>query len=213
MAVGSTPHARRIVRPVLLAGVLASSLALGMGGADAATAFHRDPSGDVVVTGAPGVSAVRDVEAADLVGFGVAYDATTLRVATSLRAYRTLDGVWEATVRTSQGFVYRLRVSLDGSTPPRLRRSLPGGSGLIDRTCDGLVVARTERGITARIPTSCVGGAWRVRVGVRTEATRPSSGDPAPAAAEFTDDALADGRASAPAPVRSATLGRWLEQG
>jgi len=171
--------------------------------------WHVDPTGDVVVQGPLANDyAVRDTTRADIIGMSARYDSTALRVGTSLREYKTLDGFWEAKVRTSQGFDYRLEVSLNGDTPPRFRRTSKTSPGFYNSPCVGLTVSRTERGITAHVPTTCLGDAWRLRVGVRTAGAKfyPTI------AYGYTDDALTDGRPSEPVPVRTATLGPWLDQ-
>lgn len=204
------PH---LVRPgacrVLVPCLAALGITLSAGGAQAASLWHVDRTGDVVVQGPfPDNYGVHDATQADIVGIGASYDATALRVGTSLREYQSLSGFWEAKIRTSQGFDYRLEVGLSGDAPPRLRRSSKATPGFFTSACAGLTVTRTTRGITARLPATCLGSAWRVRVGVRTAGAK----DYPTVAYGYTDDAFAVGRSSNPVPVKTATLGPWLDQ-
>jgi len=209
MTVHRSMISRPAARAALVTCVALTGILLAPDCAKAATLWHVDPTGDVLVQGPLANDyAVRDTGRADIRGFGVTYDSETLRVGTSIRTYRTLDGFWEAKVRTSQGYDYRLQVSLNGEDTTRLRRSSKTASGFFNSPCVGLTVARTDRGITARIPTRCLGGAWRVRVGVLTAGAKyyPTI------VYGYYDDALVDGRSVKAEPVKTVTLGPWLDQ-
>lgn len=209
MTVHRSIVSRPAARGALVTCLAASGIFLMPGGAKAASIWHVDPTGDVVVAGPLANDyAVRNTSHADIRGFGASYDSRTLQVSTSLREYQTLDGMWEAKVRTSQGYDYRLEISLNGEGQTRLRRSSKTASGFFNSPCAGLTVARTDRGIAARIPTTCLGGAWRVRVGVRTAGAKSYP----TVSYRYYDDALVDGRSLKAAPVKTATIGPWLDQ-
>lgn len=91
-----------------------AALLSGASAAQAATSWHVDPTGDVwdqpACHDGYETYAVRDLHATDIEGFGVRYDARDLRMTTRIREYRSLDGFWVATIRSSRGTAYRVRV-------------------------------------------------------------------------------------------------------
>lgn len=151
----------------LLALPLALVLLLAAPAAYAQTWTHTDAARDVLVDRydesmpplpiAPGRG--------DLTKLSVRYDADVLQVASTIRAEHC-GYYWELRVATSRGdtFVFsRGAASSDGCVEPAVRARRNSYAF----TCQGLVVSTNSVGIVARIPRSCLGSAYRVRVGVQ----------------------------------------------
>ena len=144
----------RTTRIAPIACLLIAASAVGIAAsvpASAATGWHVDPTGDVLrhdpSTGATSVS--KTTAATDVTGVSSAYSSGAgLKVGTSLRSYRGLDGSWAARVVTSKGDTYFVQTSLsDGEVLLILQKPVSGEDEIIE--CEGLSVARTDHGITA----------------------------------------------------------------
>lgn len=133
--------------------------------AHADTWRHTDAARDVVVEpsdGAPRPAV--DPSRGDLRRITVRYGADALQVATGMPDF--CGNYWALRVVTSRGDTFLFS------------RGIYSGEGCFESyvqsrrnsyrfTCAGLTVQRTEAGIVARVPRSCLGGAYRVRVGLQ----------------------------------------------
>lgn len=153
----------------------------------------------------PGLS---DTPLSNIVGVGASYGADVLRLSVSIQDYRERAGDTRFWVRTSQGVAYRISVSREeGDTTPRVQRSSRTSPGWRTSSCEGLSATSTARGVTLRVPTPCLGDAWKVRFGVRALVIVPrgeASFD------HYRDQAFDDG---AFYPPDGSVLGPWIAQG
>jgi hypothetical protein len=158
----------------LVLGGICGLLAGAIGAAPAATAStwrHSDPARDVLVTSYDGreqsePSVSPSFEQGDLVKATVQHTRWTLQVATTLREFDLPNYDWRLTVVTSRGDRFVIRRSGDSGDGPLPNDITRNG---YEFECDGLRVNPTSSGVVARVPRSCLGTPYRVRVGVQTE--------------------------------------------
>lgn len=186
--------------------------------ARADTAWHVDPTGDVQKSSSSQTT-VSPTGWTDIVGVSVDHRADVLRIGSSIRGYRGLQGSWAVTLVTSTGDRYVVHTTLD--TPPgqedevRFQRAPrhTAGSSRSAQGCEGLRLRRSDRGNSIDVPTTCLGNPWRVRIGIRTYARGPYG---EASVRSYRDDAFSDGRTTFPSgspTEQQPTLSSWIARG
>ena len=189
----------------LVAFVATVLLAVAAPAAQAETWRHADPRGDVVARESASEDTRVDPTArrADLTNLTVRYSAGSLRVASTIREIECFHH-WELRVVTSRGDIYQLKHStspFDSCTEPQVQVLRNG----YRYSCAGTSVHRTPAGVVATVPRSCLGSAYRVRVGVQAQDAYGDDEEPT----HVYDDALRVGAYT----ERRPQLSRWIVAG
>ena len=152
----------------LLVAALAAVLVLAAApGAHAQTWRHTDASRDVVVQPydeTQPLSVEVDRRRGDLTRVTARYDADALQVASAMPDF--CGNYWELRVATSRGDTFVVSRGISESegcfeSYVRVRRNS------YRFTCEGVTAQRTASGIVARVPRTCLGSPYRVRVGLQ----------------------------------------------
>lgn len=188
--------------------------------AHADTLWRVDPTGDVQKS-SDSRTTVSPTGWTDIVGVSADHRTDVLRIGSSIRGYRGLQGSWAIFLATSTGDEYVISTTLD--TPPgeedevRFQRAPrdTAGSPRSRRApaCEGLQLRRSERGNSIDVPAACLGNPWRVRIGILTYARGPYG---EASVRTYRDDGFSDGRSTFPSgqpSLRQPTLSSWLARG
>lgn len=185
-----------------LVSLLVAGLLVAAPAANADTWRHTDAARDVIVDPYDDSRPpVPRVGRGDLTRITARHDAEALQVATSVTNY--CGSFWELRVTTSRGdrFVLSRGVASSEGCFTSAVRVFRNGYRF---RCDGTSVQRTEAGIVARVPSSCLGSPYRVRIGVQL-----TTEDDYESGAQTYDDVLRTGRYTDDVPK----LSPWIVRG
>lgn len=194
----TTPLLRRLAR---LAAPLTVLAVLAAPGANAETLRHDDALRDVRVGDYPGEEGTR-VDPRETSGdlSRITIDATSERVQVALSSRD--GGAYDTTFKilTSKGDTFRVLFSPYGPA---------GGTQYIKRngynfTCAGVTTKTTQAGVLLRFSQSCLGSAYRVRVGANIEGLKFDGEDHVERG--FVDDVFRVGKSTSQRPA----LGPWV---
>lgn len=201
LAVAPTPNPlRRLAR---LAASLTALALLAAPAAQADTWRHDDARHDVLVTdykGDPDTVSVVDPDERLNDVQRLTVDVTTERVQVALTLGYAGGGDSTFKILTSQGDTFHVLYSGPGPGGPYLRRNS------FKYTCDGVSVVRTRSGLVLRFPQSCLGNAYRVRVGAQVSGYAFGGEDSDYIERIAQDDAYRTGKYT----YRSPKLGPWV---